>query len=97
MDDAYTLKPRRMTAVGLQSVDFEKFKFITIFANNENILVSGKVSSYEDLRIRIESDLSVKYISEDEVNRLKRFADSTPIEKRKCPYCNERTDVLKSP
>jgi hypothetical protein len=43
-DCAYTLKPGRITIVGLQDIDFDKIKFVTIIADNtQTIMKSGKV------------------------------------------------------
>ena len=60
---AYSLKPRRMTVVGLQDVDFGKIRFITISVNGKNIMESGKVTEEEHLRIKIQPDLGMKYIA----------------------------------
>ena len=71
--------------MGLDNVDFDKIKFITITAEKKNIIESGQVTKGDHLRIRIQQDFSPKYISEKEAEDLKKFSDATTVESGNCP------------
>ena len=60
---AYTVRPGKITGTGLADLDFDKIKFITIFADGKIILESGKVSEKEIPCFRIHPNLEVSYIA----------------------------------
>ena len=84
-----------MTTVGLQEVDFDKIRFITISADGKNIMESGKVSKEEHLRIKIQPDLGMKYIPKAEAEKLKEYAEATTVDNGKCPACKDSESSCK--
>ena len=45
VDCVYTLRPGRIMTAGLQDVDFDSIKFMTIVANGKSIMDSGRISN----------------------------------------------------
>ena len=58
--------------MGLQDVDFDKIKFMTIIADNtQTIIKSHKISEYAHIRLKIQPDLSIKVMEKAEAENLK--------------------------
>jgi hypothetical protein len=88
------VKPGGTTNVGLDNVDFNKIKFMTIVSADEGFPVqkSGKVSGYKDLMIKVGRDLSSTVINSDEAKNLLAIAEGNPMEEGVCLGCKDKQE-----
>lgn len=87
VDCLYTLQPTRFTKVGLQDVDFDSIKFLTISANGKILQENGAISKDEHIRIKVRPDLSVKIMEKEEAEKIKKFAEGVTGNTGFCPQC----------